>query len=171
MTADQLRRNSLGRSLREVAAAVGVVLGLVFVGIEIRANTAAIQGETLQGISDQSMNLQMQFATDPDLVRLMPRVIGDSILAADLNDEDQYRVLVAYLSIVRVAENRFQQASLGTVPGEDVDQFGGSSVLYTTPYLKELWPQISGNFAPDFLAYFEPLNGLSAAVRTVAPGA
>lgn len=153
-------RKTPWRALREAAAATGVVLGLVFVGIEIRANTAAIQGETLQGISNQSTDLQMTFATDSDLVRLMPQVIGDSILPTDLSDQDQYRVLVAYLSIVRVAENRFQQAMLGTVPGEGPDQFGGSSVLYTTPYLKELWPTIRGNFAPDFLEYFESANGL-----------
>ena len=147
---------------REVGAAVGVILGLIFVGVEIRENTSAIQGSTLQAISDQSMNLQMEFATDPELVRLMPQVIGDSILPSDLNDEDQYRVLVAYLSIVRVAENRFQQASLGTVPGEGPDQFGGSSVLYTTPYIRALWPIIRGNFAPDFLDYFERQNGLGS---------
>lgn len=160
MTSDAESRRSWWRAVREVAAATGVALGLLFVGIEIRANTAAIQGETLQGISDQSMNLQMQFATDPDLVRLMPQVIGDSILPGDLDEEDQYRVLVAYLSIIRVAENRFQQAHLGTVPGGDVDQFGASSVLYTTPYLKELWPTVRGNFAPSFLEYFESANGL-----------
>jgi hypothetical protein len=150
----------IGKVVREVAAALGVVLGLVFVGVEIRANTAAIRGETLQGISDQSMNLQMQFATDPDLVRLMPQVIGDSILPSDLDNQDQYRVLVAYLSIIRVAENRFQQASLGTVPEDDPGQFGGASVLYTTPYLKALWPMIRMNFAPEFLEYFEPVHRL-----------
>lgn len=162
MTHSDQNKPSFGRALREAAAATGVILGLVFVGIEIRANTAAIQGETLQAISDQSTDLQMQFATDPELVRLMPRVIGDSILPSDLDDEDQYRVLVSYLSIVRVAENRYQQAALGTVPGEGVDQFGGTSVLYTTPYIRALWPIIRGNFAPDFLEYFERVNGLSA---------
>lgn len=157
MTVD---RSSVGKTVREIAAALGVVLGLVFVGVEIRANTAAIRGETLQGISDQSTNLQMQLATDPDLVRLMPQVIGDSILPSDLEDQDQYRVLVAYLSIIRVAENRFQQAALGTVPGDDPDQFGGASVLYRTPYLRALWPVIRTNFAPDFLGYFEQAHGL-----------
>ncbi|MEM7416972.1 MAG: hypothetical protein AAF389_15800 [Gemmatimonadota bacterium] len=163
MTESDRSKASWGRALREVGAVTGVVLGLVFVGIEIRANTAAIQGETLQGISDQSTNLQMQFATDPDLVRLMPRVISEGIVPSDLDDEDQYRVLVAYLSIVRVAENRYQQAALGTVPGEGIDQFGGSSVLYTTPYIRALWPLLRGNFAPDFLEYFERVNGLPSA--------
>lgn len=160
MTSEQQGKGSFGRTVREAAAAIGVVLGLVFVGIEIRGNTVAIQGETLQGISDQSTNLQMQFATDPDLVRLMPQVISDSLLPTDVSEEDQYRVLVAYLSIIRVAENRFQQASLGTVPGEDVDQFGATSVLYSTPYLRSIWPVIRGNFAPEFLAWFEQANGL-----------
>lgn len=155
-----VERGSIGKTIREIASALAVVLGLVFVGVEIRGNTVAIRGETLQGISDQSTNLQMQFATDPDLVRLMPRVIADSIVPSDLDDQDQYRVLVAYLSIVRVAENRFQQATLGTVPGDDPEQFGGASVLYRTPYLKALWPVIRSNFAPDFLEYFERTHGL-----------
>jgi len=157
---ESVHRPSRGSMIREAVTALGVVLGLVFVGVEIRANTAAIQGATLQGISDQSMNLQMQFATDEHLVRLMPQIIGDSILPSDLSEEDQYRALVAYLSIVRVAENRFQQAGLGTVPYEGAEQFGGGSVLYTTPYLRSLWPLLRGNFAEPFVEYFEVTNGL-----------
>ena len=166
MSESERGSRGLGRPIRELAAATGVILGLVFVGIEIRANTSAIQGSTLQGLSDQSTNLQMEFATDPDLVRLMPQVIGLGILPSALNQEDQYRVLVAYLSIIRVAENRFQQAMLRTVPGDGPDQFGQTSVLYSTPYLKALWPTIRGNFAPEFLEYFEAGNGLDPSAPT-----
>ena len=156
----ETERPSRGRMIREGLAALGVILGLLFVGIEIRANTAAIQGSTLQGMSDQSTNLQMQFVTDENLVRLMPQIIGDSILPTSLDGEDRYRVLVSYLSVIRVAENRFQQAELGTVPGAGLEQFGGGSVLYTTPYLRAIWPTIRENFAAPFVEYFEAEYGL-----------
>ncbi len=40
------------KNLGETLAAVGVIGSLVFVGIEIRQNTAAVRGATLQAISD-----------------------------------------------------------------------------------------------------------------------
>lgn len=51
---------------------------------------------------------------------------------------------------------------LRTVPGDGPDQFGQTSVLYSTPYLKALWSTIRGNFAPEFLEYFEAANGLGS---------
>jgi len=59
------------------------------------------------------------------------------------------------MSIVRVAENRFQQVAIGTVPGAGIEQFGGRSVLFTTPYFRELWPILRVNFAEDFARFLE----------------
>ena len=52
--------------------ALGVVASLVFVGFEIRQNTAAIRGAAIQGMSAESIEYLTAFATDeriPDLVR------------------------------------------------------------------------------------------------------
>lgn len=149
-----------GRAIRETGAAVGVILSLVFVGIEIRANTTAVQGATLHGIADQSISIQMSIVADENLVRLMPQIIGGGLVPEDLTDEDRYRVLVTYLSILRVGENRFRQASLGTVPDGGFDQFGGRSVLFDTPYLRQLWPVIRGNFTDEFTQFLESEYGL-----------
>lgn len=152
MTDSSSRR---GRAIRETAAALGVILSLLFVGIEIRANTRAVQGSTLQGIADQSIDLQMSIVENDNLVRLMPRIIEGELLPDSLDSQDRYRVLVTYLSILRVAENRFRQAELGTVPEGGYEQFGGRSILFGTPYFRELWPIVRSNVTDEFAAFLE----------------
>ncbi len=148
------------RMLGEAATALGVILGLLFVGVEIRANTAAVQGATLQAISDQSMGLSMQFVTDEHLVRLMPQILEDSLVPSDFGPDDRYRLNAAYGAILRVGENRFQQTALGTVPESGVEQFGRQSSLYSTPYLRAIWPSIRNTLSEGFVQYLEATYGL-----------
>ncbi len=149
-----------GRALRETATAVGVVLGLVFVGVEIRTNTTAVQGATLHGISDQSLNLQISIATDEHLVRLMPQIIRDGAIPDDFGVEDQYRAMLTFRSLLKVSENRFRQARLGTVPEGGVEQFGTRSLLYATPYFRAIWPIVRGSISGDFARFLTEEYGL-----------
>lgn len=145
---------------------VGVVLGLVFVGVEIRTNTKAVQGATLQGISDQSLSLQISIATDEHLVRLMPQIILGGAVPDDFGQEDQYRVTLTYRSLLKVSENRFRQTSLGTVPEGGVEQFGVRSLLYATPYFRDIWPIVRGSITGDFARFLAEEYGLQMDPRS-----
>ena len=155
-----------GKVLRETATAVGVVLGLVFVGVEIRSNTTAVQGATLQAISDQSLDLQISIATDEHLVRLMPQIILGGAIPDDFTQEDQYRATLTYRSLLKVSENRFRQTRLGTVPAGGVEQFGVHSILFATPYFRAAWPIVRGSISGEFARFLAEEYELEADPRS-----
>jgi len=61
--------------MAEVVAAVAVVLSLVYVGRELRSNTAAVRGTVRQAISDAASASLLPIAADSALSRI--RQLGD----------------------------------------------------------------------------------------------
>ena len=54
----------------ELAAAGAVLVGLIFVGLELRQNTAAVEAATLQDLTDASVEYVNTLAADPNLTRI-----------------------------------------------------------------------------------------------------
>ena len=53
----------------KITAAVAVVVSLVFVGMEVRENTAAIQASTSQAVTGSSRDVLLNVALDEDFAR------------------------------------------------------------------------------------------------------
>ena len=58
------------RPLAELAGAIAVLLGLIFVGMELKQNTEAVQAATLQSMTDASQEYLLLLASDADLNRI-----------------------------------------------------------------------------------------------------
>ena len=63
-------RNVELKSILELLSAAAVLLGLVFVGFELRQNTAAIEASSRQSTSDASVAWLLTIASDPELAHL-----------------------------------------------------------------------------------------------------
>jgi hypothetical protein len=104
------------RPLAELAGAVAVLLGLVFVGVELKQNTEAVQAATLQSMTDASQEYLLLLASDPDLNRIWRTANLDPDALTDA-EASQYFVLV------RAQWLRFQNSYLqwqrGTMSDED----------------------------------------------------
>ena len=98
--------------LLDALTALGVILSLVFVGLEIRGNTRAVRGTTLQGITDQSITLNMALISVPELRSAYAKAMSGKIADLSLVEEDA--LTSWYGALLRVAENRFRQRQLGT---------------------------------------------------------
>lgn len=59
--------------LVEIASASAVVLGLVFVGLELKQNTAATSGQVFFQLNEQSSASKITFAQDAELADLVMR--------------------------------------------------------------------------------------------------
>ena len=70
---------------KEMLAALGVIGSLLFVGYEIRQNTEAVRGSTIQGIADQSLQVTLALSMDEDWLRLQERIVGDSVPPSQLS--------------------------------------------------------------------------------------
>jgi hypothetical protein len=66
---DPEKKNS--KNYIEILGIGAVILGLVFVGFELRQNTAAIQAETMQGLSDASQEYLLLIGADANLTEIV----------------------------------------------------------------------------------------------------
>jgi hypothetical protein len=145
------RRFGLGRTV-EVVAAVGVILSLLFVGLEIRQNTAAVRAQTRQGLTTMSGDFLMQMATT-DLGDLWFRwAAGEEIDPSEWN-----RLHLAIITGVRNLENIYLQYREGVIDESALSSYGWrGSVMYGTDRFAEWWWAGGRNrFNPMFVAAFE----------------
>ena len=93
-----------------------VLVGLIFVGLELRQNTAAIQAATMQGLSDASQEYLLLLGSDAELAR---------IVRTGRNAPDQLneKEALQFFYLTRTQWIRFQNAYLqyrrGTMGDED----------------------------------------------------
>ncbi len=115
-----------GRTIAEIVAAIGVILSLVFVGVEIRQNTSSIRAQTRQQLSDASAEFNLALATT-DLGVLWSRFAnGDS-----LTDAEMARVGPALVTAVRNMENVYLQTIEGVIDESALVSYGWKgSIMY-----------------------------------------
>lgn len=138
-------------SIREMIAVGGVVLSLLFVGLEIRANTQAVRGATIQGISDQSITVTLAIAEIPEMRAGWAKVLAGREGELTLEEEDAVTLL--YSSAMRISENRFRQMALGVL--DSPSSVGGGSGLYRVPFFRAYWATRKSEYPEDFVDYVE----------------
>ena len=108
--------------LVEFAGASAVLVGLIFVGLELRQNTAAVEASTLQNLTDTSVDYVVLLGSDPDLTRIW--LVGQE-------DPDQLTDIesIQLNFLIRGQWLRFQNAFLqwqrGTLNDDDWELYKG----------------------------------------------
>lgn len=106
-----MKRPSLAEfaQLAEVVAAVAVIISLVYVGRELRSNTAAIRAESLQGVADASAQILLTTASDSALSRI--RQLGDQDVSL-LSEAEAYRYGTLMRQVLLTFQNVYFQYEL-----------------------------------------------------------
>ena len=72
------------RTIVELSSAGAVLLGLVFVGMELRQNTSVVSAQAVHDLNESANNAMLQLAQDADLADLTlrgnenPRALNDT---------------------------------------------------------------------------------------------
>ena len=146
------------RAVSEVAAALGVLLGLLFVGIEIGNNTSVARAEARREAAAQNIEFIMQIALDDDLNRLHTETWTVEFVDS-LTPEDRYRLFISAIALTLRLENIYLQYQEGLL---DESSFGAYGMFQ--PHLREPWFQAFWRndyrslLDPDFVRYFERAN-------------
>ena len=110
------------RGLLDLAGGAAVLIGLVFVGLELRQNTEAVEAASLQNQTDASTEFLLLIASDPELARIW---VESSRRPDQLGEVD----LVRYFFLSRARWLRMQNAYLqwrrGTLSDEDWSYYEG----------------------------------------------
>lgn len=143
------------KGMAGVLSAIGVVVSLVFVGFELRQNTAAVKASAIQELSAQSVGFLTDWATDERLPGLLARTRSGA-LPTEFTAEENQRLTLIYLAAIRAYEARFIQVQLGVLDEEMFEAMAGSSAFYERPWLKASWGEIfETSMGPEFAAFFK----------------
>lgn len=122
----------------ESISTLAVLLGLVFVGFEIRQNTNAVKGATIQALAEMSQENSMMGIESAELreaFRLVREFGPDSLTV------DQLDILGWFTtSSLRVMENRWRQYQLGTL--DDLDIIGANDPFWRTIWFRGWWERM-----------------------------
>jgi hypothetical protein len=143
--------------VKEMVAALGVIGSLLFVGFEVRQNTEAVRGSTMQGIADQSLQFTLALSMDEVWLRLQERIVGDSVPPSQLGPLERRKLTWVLLSSSRIMENRFRQIQLGILDEAAIIQFGASRTWYGSWWYRDWWDDYTPEeqWAPDFIEFME----------------
>ena len=100
-----------GKAIRETLTAAGVVLSLLFVGLELRQNTLAVRATALNDLASGSRDYFLAVSADRDLVAATVSFMADE----ELDRVDTARVEMTLMAILRNLENVFLQVRTGVV--------------------------------------------------------
>ena len=142
-----------GKDIRESVGLLLVVASMVFVGLEIRQNTRAIQATAIQNLTDSFREQMQLYINDPQLVGIMVRA---NETPGELSPEEAQRFFGYFVSGALTTQSAFRQWRLGVLPDEEWSVVRAVTCQdLTLPSFQELWPQVRGTLAPSFVAEIE----------------
>ena len=129
----------------ELVGAVGVMVTLLYVGLQVRQNTSAVKAAAIQDISSSTTAYLNAWSTDDRLPGLFARIWAGELPEA-FSTEERARLAIAYTSMLRVFEARYLQIRLGVLDEDILESMAGAASLFQTAWFKATW---SGFFEPS----------------------
>ncbi len=149
-------------ALRETIGFAAVVASLVFVGWEIRQNTAVASGEARQALAALQQDYLLTLAQDGELNEIFRE--WSSAEPRDLSPSEQDRgsnVMIAWLRQLELIYIQYEQ---GLADASVLDSYGiASPAAFSGPLFREAWTGWRSQFHPGFADFFEERTGLSSA--------
>lgn len=146
----------------EVVSAAAVVVSLIYVAIEIRHNTEAVQSATYQELVAASDEFLLVLAQDPELTGIWIRGDEDPALLDAVEAQRYWWIVRTYL---RNMEHAFRQHERGSLGDLEWDLYS-SMVCRPWPEGRRLsWPSHSPTLSPDFVSFVESCQDLGAEIR------
>ena len=143
-------------NLSQALAAIATVLGLLFVGYQIRQNTRATRAAAHHSVSDSLNELNRMFAESADLTRIWLTGMQDR---KALSAEDKWRFDSVMRAYMHVCETMFVQSELGS--GDDSIRLAeeeGIRTVMASPGSREWWDENPYGFGPAFREYVDRLT-------------
>ena len=148
----------------ELIGLFGVISSLVFVGVEIRQNTAAVKGATHQTVAEQINELTLTIASDERLAKIVSSMYNDNKQRVDMSAEDQLSLDFLLLTGYRRVENIYLQYEDGILDKRAFDRIGMDT--YRTNFAIGTWEMFKNGFDEDFINFFEQLrDGQNAEIK------
>lgn len=150
-----MKKIELGQIIT-ILANIGVIAGIVFLAMELRQNTAAVQGATYQALSDGNSNQYLGVVHDPDFAVALAGVYADRGMA-EFSDTESMQLIFYCNSLLQRLENSYFQWQTGFVDDRIFHSYGWSDGILSTRLFSEYWSRIGARANTDvqFRQFFE----------------
>ena len=139
----------------ELVTAIGVLLSLIFVGLEIRQNTAVARGQARTDLASLNQDWLMGLAGDSALERVFISYWSDSI-EIELNAVEEMQAFHVMVANLRKLENAYLLFEEGLIPEDALQSYGMRGPWYDSARFRdEVWAVVRGTFNQDFAAFAE----------------
>lgn len=143
-------------------APLGVIASLLFVGLELQQNTAAMRAETRQGLADRNAETIYSVAENPELARAWAlRWQRDTLAGQTLTMTDSAQANWAMWGMLRMVEHAYLQVEEGALPESSLNGYGfRANNNFETPQFASFWRGIRHRFDTRFVTALEAEYGL-----------
>ena len=142
-----------GSAIRETLGFLAVVASLVFVGIEIRQNTAVARGQARQDLAALNQEWLVLMGQDAEWNDIYNRAWRDE---GELTELESRRATFMMLLNLRRMENVYLQYREGLVDESALSSYGlqGGGAIYRGPRFTAYWENGRNGFDPGFVEFF-----------------
>ncbi len=143
-----------------ISTAIGtvtIVLSLLYVGHELKQNTAAARSEVFRNFRAEVADWQMAVALDQNLASLIDRTFHRGERRADLSYVEAVQMGTACLSLLNLYEACFLAGQEKILQEKDVQSIVSSSRLWNIPFVHDSWALWRTELGEEFVEYFESM--------------
>ena len=148
------------RSVIEMAGAAAVLLGLIFVGLELKQNTAAMSAQAVFQLNASSNDNHLAMAQDSELSELVHKGFEDPESLSDI----ERRMFVSWMRLrFNIAEAAWIYRNKGLLDEADAAGYQGSICdTMSRNGARWFWESKFGNYAEGFVNDVEKWCGLAS---------
>ena len=139
-------------AIAEIVAAIAVVMSLLFVGGEVRQNTAATQAATYQEMIRASNEYLLALASDSALTDIVRAAETDP---TSLSDSEMRRYFSYSRVFWRNMDNAFVQRERGVLAEVDWEVYRGIACASRVRDQPWVWDMHAGSLSPEFVAIMD----------------
>jgi hypothetical protein len=150
---------AVGRAL----AALGVILSLLFVGLELRQASQLARAQVRQGLADRNAQQINAISQNRDLARAWAEMFTSAwgSRGVELTMLDTVQAVYALVDMLRHVENVYLQYLEGVVDESVLASYGfRNSRTFVLPQFKPRWEGLRDRFDPRFVEALEAEYGL-----------
>ena len=139
-----------------LGANLGVVIGIVFLGYELRQNSALLEAEAGRQLNQNQISLYSEMMTSPELTEFLAKLKrGD-----ELTDAEKIRERAFYSRLILNWRWEFAEYRSGRLGQDQLPDLAWIALLKNegfmpTPGLRDVWETGKKNREPDFVAYID----------------
>ena len=149
--------NFSARDIGEFLAFLGIIVSLVFVGLELRQSTIASRATAYQELGIATADIWFLQASNRELNDVFWHANGNDADYSDMSESDKNMFLSHQIATLRLYETVYLQVEQGLLEQSAMESLGWSGF---ESQVKNIWPDVEMFVDPAFAEYLKSIGAI-----------